>query len=175
MFFAISEAFSSIRDFMEAGGSVLWLIAILVFFMWAMIFERIWYFSHGHEYYVSDLASKWNNRNDKTSWHALQIREKFLAEAKSSINRNTTLIKTCIALAPLFGLLGTVTGMIEVFQVMAFSGGGDARAMAGGVSKATLPTMAGMVVSLSGIFAMIYISSVSERHTGILEERIKRV
>ena len=56
-----------------------------------------------------------------------------------------------------------------------FSGGGDARAMAGGVSKATLPTMAGMVVSLSGIFAMIYISSVSERHTGILEERIKRV
>jgi Biopolymer transport proteins len=67
------------------------------------------------------------------------IREKLLAEAKSSINRNTTLIKTCIALAPLFGLLGTVTGMIEVFQVMAFSGGGDARAMAGGVSKATLP------------------------------------
>ncbi|GIS35314.1 MAG: hypothetical protein Ct9H90mP6_05710 [Gammaproteobacteria bacterium] len=43
-------------------------------------------------------------------------------------------------------MLGTVTGMIEVFQVMAFSGGGDARAMAGGVSKATFPTMAGMVV-----------------------------
>ena len=175
MLFAITEAFSSIRDFMEAGGSVLWLIAILVFFMWAMIFERIWYFSHGHEFYIKDLASIWNNRSDKTSWHALQIREKFLAEAKSSINRNTTLIKTCIALAPLFGLLGTVTGMIEVFQVMAFSGGGDARAMAGGVSKATLPTMAGMVVSLSGIFAMIYISSMSDRHTGILEERIKRV
>jgi hypothetical protein len=82
MFFAITEAFSSIRDFMEAGGSVLWLIAILVFFMWAMIFERIWYFSHGHEFYVQDLASKWNNRNDKTSWHALQIREKMLSEAK---------------------------------------------------------------------------------------------
>ena len=57
MLFAITEAFSSIRDFMEAGGSVLWLIAILVFFMWAMIFERIWYFSHGHEFYVKDLAS----------------------------------------------------------------------------------------------------------------------
>ena len=64
--------------------------------------------------------------------------------------------------------------MIEVFQVMAFSGGGDARAMAGGVSKATLPTMAGMVVALSGIFAMIYISSMSDKHAGILEERIKR-
>ena len=160
---------------MEAGGSVLWLIALLVLLMWALIFERIYYLSHGHNVFLDSLVSKWDSRTHKTSWHALQIREKFLSEAKSSINRNTTLIKTCIALAPLFGLLGTVTGMIEVFQVMAFSGGGDARAMAGGVSKATLPTMAGMVVSLSGIFAMIYISSVSERHNGILEERIKRV
>ena len=113
-------------------------------------------------------------RADKTSWHALQIREKFLLEAKSSVNKNTTLIKTCIALAPLFGLLGTITGMIEVFQVMAFSGGGDARAMAGGVSKATLPTGRHGCISIRN-FAMIYISSVSERRTGILEEKIKRV
>ena len=175
MLFAFTEALSSIRDFMEQGGSVLWLIAILVFFMWGMIFERIWYLSHAHEEYVSDLASKWNSRKDKKSWHALQIREKMMSQAKMEINKNISIIQTCIVLAPLLGLLGTVTGMIEVFQVMAFSGGGDARAMAGGVSKATLPTMAGMVVSLSGIFAMIYISSVSDRHTGILEERIKRV
>ena len=100
MLFAITEAFSSIRDFMEAGGSVLWLIAILVFFMWAMIFERIWYFSHGHEFYIKDLASTWNNRSDKTSWHALQIREKMLSQAKVEINRNLTIIQTCVVLAP---------------------------------------------------------------------------
>ena len=94
MLFAITEAFSSIRDFMEAGGSVLWLIAILVFFMWAMIFERIWYFSHGHEFYVKDLASEWNNRADKKSWHALQIREKMLSQAKAEINKNLTIIQT---------------------------------------------------------------------------------
>ena len=58
--------------------------------------------------------------------------------------------------------------------MMAFSGGGDARAMAGGVSKATLPTMAGMVVALSGIFATIYINTVSERHLSGLEDTIKR-
>ena len=174
MQYAITESLISIRDFMEAGGMVLWLIALLVLLMWSLIFERIYYLSHGYQVFLDSLIHKWDNRNDKTSWKALQIRDKFIAEAKSSVNKNLTLIKTCIALAPLFGLLGTVTGMIEVFQVMAFSGGGDARAMAGGVSKATLPTMAGMVVSLSGIFAMIYISSVSERHTGILEEKIKR-
>ena len=56
--FAITEAFSSIRDFMEQGGSVLWLIAILVFFMWGMIFERIWYLSHAHNEYVSKLSTQ---------------------------------------------------------------------------------------------------------------------
>ena len=147
---------------MEAGGSVLWLIALLVFFMWSMIFERIWYFSHGHEFYVKDLSAKWNNRADKTSWHALQIREKMLSQAKVEINKNLSIIQTCVVLAPLFGLLGTVTGMIEVFQVMAFNGGGDARAMAG------------MVVALSGVFATIYLSSASDRHTNDLRELIKR-
>ena len=174
MFFAISEAFSSIRDFMEAGGSVLWLIAILVFAMWAMIYESIWFFSYGYNQYISVQSQKWNNRSDKTSWHALQIREKIISQAKIEISKNLSIIQTCVMLAPLFGLLGTVTGMIEVFQVMAFNGGGDARAMAGGVSKATLPTMAGMVVALSGVFASIYLNSASEKHKTDLNEIIKR-
>ena len=157
---------------MEAGGSVLWLIALLVLLMWGLIFERIYYLSHGHDVFLNSLVSKWDSRVDKTSWHALQIREKFLAEAKSSINKNTTLIKTCIALAPLFGLLGTVTGMIEVFQVMAFSGGGDARAMAGGVSKATLPTMAGMVSALSGVLVMIWLKNKVEENELLMGEYV---
>ena len=53
-----------------------------------------------------------------------------------------------IALLPMFGLLGTVTGMIQVFDVMASMGSGNARAMANGVSAATIPTMAGMVIAL---------------------------
>ena len=98
----------------------------------------------------------------------------FIKEPGLEINRNISIIQTCIVLAPLLGLLGTVTGMIEVFQVMAFNGGGDARAMAGGVSKATLPTMAGMVAAVSGSFAAIYLTSTSKRHESELNEIIKR-
>ena len=101
MLFAITEALSSIRDFMEQGGNVLWLIAILVFFMWGMIFERIWYLSHAHKEYVSQLAEKWNTREDKKSWYALQIREKMMSQAKMEINKNISIIQTCIVLAPL--------------------------------------------------------------------------
>ena len=68
------------------------------------------------------------------------------------LKRNVGLIKALIAICPLLGLLGTVTGMVSVFDVMTFSGTGNARAMAAGVSKATVPTMAGMVAALSGVY-----------------------
>ena len=174
MFYAITEAFNTLRDFMSAGGSVLWLIAILAAFMWAIILERIWYFNAGHRVYMDELKSQWDSVADHTSWKGGAIKEKLISQARTEVNRYLPLINTCVALAPLFGLLGTVTGMIEVFQVMAFNGGGDARAMAGGVSKATLPTMAGMVAALSGSFAAIYLTSTSKRHESELNDIIKR-
>ena len=174
MFYTITEAFNTLRDFMSAGGSVLWLIAILAAFMWAIILERIWYLNTGHKTYMQELSAEWEAVGDHTTWRAQQIKDKLTSQAKTEVNKYLSLVNTCVALAPLFGLLGTVTGMIEVFQVMAFNGGGDARAMAGGVSKATLPTMAGMVVALSGVFASIYLGSASDRHTNDLRELIKR-
>lgn len=158
---------------MSAGGSVLWLIAILAAFMWAIILERIWYFNSGHQIYMSSLKAEWNSIEDHSTWKAEQIKEKLISQAKAEVNRYLPLVNTCVALAPLFGLLGTVTGMIEVFQVMAFTGGGDARSMAGGVSKATLPTMAGMTTALSGVFATIYLNSARNREEILIKDTIK--
>ena len=158
---------------MSAGGSVLWLIAILAAFMWAIILERVWYFNSGHKEYMGELKSEWESISDHSSWKAQQIKDKLISQAKEAVNKHLPLINTCVALAPLFGLLGTVTGMIEVFQVMAFTGGGDARSMAGGVSKATLPTMAGMTTALSGVFATIYLNAARNREEGLIKEVIK--
>ena len=173
MFYAITEAFNTLRDFMSAGGIVLWLIAILAAFMWAIILERVWYFNSGHKEYMGELKSEWESISDHSSWKAQQIKDKLISQAKEAVNKHLPLINTCVALAPLFGLLGTVTGMIEVFQVMAFTGGGDARSMAGGVSKATLPTMAGMTTALSGVFATIYLNAARNREEGLIKEVIK--
>ena len=173
MFYAVTEAFNTLRDFMSAGGSVLWLIAILAAFMWAIILERIWYFNAGHQVYMGELKADWDSVADHASWKRTAIKEKLISQARTEVNRYLPLINTCVALAPLFGLLGTVTGMIEVFQVMAFTGGGDARSMAGGVSKATLPTMAGMTTALSGVFATIYLNSARNREETLIKETIR--
>jgi biopolymer transport protein ExbB len=82
------------------------------------------------------------------------------------------LIKIMVALCPLLGLLGTVTGMIEVFNIMAVTGGGDAKSMAGGVSRATVPTMAGMVAALSGVFANTYVTRIAQREGEFLEDNL---
>ena len=74
MFYAITEAFNTLRDFMSAGGSVLWLIAILAAFMWAIILERIWYFNAGHKVYMGELKSEWDAVADHASWKAGAIK-----------------------------------------------------------------------------------------------------
>ena len=156
--------FEVILAFMEKGGNVLWLIAALVFFMWTLIFERVWYFRSAWKADRAAVVSSWAGRNERKSWNAKKIRERLLSESRELINDNMNVIATCVALCPLLGLLGTVTGMIEVFNVMAVTGGG--------VSKATLPTMAGMVAALSGLFANTYLQRITNREQQLLADQL---
>lgn len=148
----VEQFFSDIRSFLESGGSVLYWLMVVVFGMWVLIIERVWYFRSAHPKQVAQVVKTWEARTDHKSWYAHRIREAMISQVSQNLNRGIPLIKTFVALCPLIGLLGTVTGMIEVFDIMAITGSGSARAMASGVSKATLPTMAGMVGAISGIF-----------------------
>jgi len=161
------EAFGSIRDFFEAGGVVLWGVFASTVLLWTFIIERLIYFRVELPRRMDEVRSAWAKRKDHTSWYARRIREQLLSEFSIDVNRNTEMVKVCTAVAPLFGLLGTVTGMIAVFDVMANLGTGNARAMASGVSQATLPTMAGMVVAISGIY---FCTSLPKRAKEALEE-----
>lgn len=142
----------SVGAFMAEGGDVLWLIAALTLVMWALALERLWYYRTELPQEQERALQLWQERSERHSWHAQQIQKAIISDIDMRINRNRPLISSLVALCPLLGLLGTVTGMIEVFHVMAVTGGGDVKLMAGGVSRATIPTMAGMVAALSGIF-----------------------
>jgi len=151
---------------------VLLLIAILTFVMWTLIFERVWYFKGSLKSDVQAALDQWENRSERKSWNARQIRHGLVSRIKQRINTNMDMIATLVSLCPLLGLLGTVTGMIEVFNVLAVTGGGDARQMAGGVSRATIPTMAGMVAALSGVFANTYLTRIAEREKQLFADHL---
>ncbi|MGI9273780.1 MAG: MotA/TolQ/ExbB proton channel family protein [Endozoicomonas sp.] len=166
------DALDAIRRFLEAGGPIMPWIAVLTFALWALMYDRFLYFRGGMKRDVQDAIDTWEGRSERKSWNARQIRRLLISRTGERINQGLPMIKTLVALCPLLGLLGTVTGMIEVFNIMAVTGGGDAKAMAGGVSQATIPTMSGMVAALSGVFGMTYIRRVADRESELLEDHL---
>ena len=164
------DSINAIRDFLDTGGQVLLVIAVLIFAMWLLILERFIYFFKGFRSYKQNVKAQWKNRAERNSWNAEQIRQAMISRASMRLDTNLALINVMVALCPLLGLLGTVTGMIEVFDVMAITGTGSARSMASGVSKATIPTMAGMVGALSGVFASTFLQRRAKREVELLED-----
>ncbi|HJP04665.1 MAG: biopolymer transporter ExbB [Chromatiales bacterium] len=169
----IAMPIEAVRDFLELGGDVLGLIAITIFAMWVLIVERLIFFRTTLTTLGNELREEWRARPDRKSWGAHQIREAMISRYSMSANFWVPVIQTLVALCPLLGLMGTVTGMIEVFDVMAISGTGNARSMASGVSKATIPTMAGMVGALSGVFLITIITRLIETRIEGLEEDLE--
>lgn len=144
-------AWDALNDFLAAGGTVLRIIMVTTFFMWALIIERLMYWSGAHGGVAKRAQRAWAARTDHKSWYAHAVRERLISEAVQEATRFNNVIRALVAVTPLLGLLGTVTGMVQVFDVMAVSGSSNARLMAAGISKATIPTMAGLVASLSGL------------------------
>jgi len=144
-------AYDALREFLVAGGPVLVVIMVTTFVMWALILERLMYWATAHGGVVARTKRAWAARDDRKSWYAHAVREKLLSEAKIEASQFNRLIRALVAVTPLLGLLGTVTGMVFVFDVMAVTGSSNARLMAAGITRATIPTMAGLVASLSGL------------------------
>ena len=152
----------AIRSFFEAGGNVLWAILLVTILMWSLIIERFWFFKYVMPQEVAGVRKEWDARAETTSWAAHRIRQQMISEVSIDARRYIGIIQVLMILLPLLGLLGTVTGMIQVFNVMAVVGTSNARLMAGGVSAATIPTMAGLVAALSGFYLAVYLKRRAE-------------
>ena len=141
-----------IREFFEAGGPVLWGILMVTIIMWTLIIERFWFFQYLLPQKRLEIIDEWGSINNKGDWFSMRMRDQMISEVATETKRFLLTIETMMQILPLLGLLGTVVGMIKVFDVMTFFGTGNARLMASGVSQATIPTMAGLVAAISGLY-----------------------
>lgn len=164
--------FNAIQDFVDQGGPVLWVIFATCTLLWLLILERIWYLRVAWPRRAPALIAEWNTRADCRSWRAKKIREATVSEVNMQLHSMLPLIKVLVALCPMLGLLGTVVGMVGVFEVIAVSGNDDAQAMARGVYRATIPTMAGLVVALTGIYFAVHLRQLAARETGRLVDQL---
>ena len=169
---SIHETIQAIRSFMDAGGGVLWAIGGVSCLLWFLVSERFWFLWGTFPNHTAGMIASWRQRRDRTSADAHRLRRMLLCEADLLLRRNLGLIRTLVAICPMLGLLGTVTGMIQVFDVMAVLGTGNARAMASGISRATIPTMAGMVVALPGLYFSALLETRTRRALGRLSDEL---
>ena len=166
------SVYHAIQDFVDQGGPVLWVLFATCLLLWLLILERLWFLRLVWPRRAPGLVAQWQARDDRWSWRAKKIREAMVSEVHMQLHLMLPLIKVLVALCPLLGLLGTVVGMIGVFEVIAVSGNDDAQAMASGVYRATIPTMAGLVVALTGIYFTVRLRQLADAETGRLVDRL---
>lgn len=141
-------------DLLELGGPILGLILLIAFAMWWLLFERMNYLFLQYPQELAAAREQWLARSEHRSWYAQQFRKDLTGSIATRLNQHFSLIGTLIKVCPLLGLLGTVVGMLEVFDALAATGSNNPRSMAAGVSKATVSTLAGMVVAIVGLLAV---------------------
>ena len=175
MLYYLALPFTSLLDFFDRGGPVIIVLFVLAIVMTTLLIERLFFFIAELKD-LSDISYKEvSNHKEANTWILNKIKLKNISVINVAANRNLLLIQGLIALCPLLGLLGTVTGMIEVFDIMAITGTGNARAMASGIAKATLPTMTGLFISIVGLFLLTAIKSTIDKATLDIKYGIEQI
>ena len=157
-----------LADLLELGGPILTLILAIALLIWFLIFRRFYYQRLIYPHVLDRARESWSRRGERTSWFAQQHRDDIVSTLGEGLAAGDTLIGTLIKVCPLLGLLGTVLGMLEVFDALAATGSNNPRSMAAGVSKATVSTLAGMVVAIVGLLA----NTVVDRRANAERERL---
>ena len=134
------------------GGPVLYLLFGLTLLIFILLVDKYLFIFVQSKSWVKKKFVDFLNSNPPDSTKYKFVEATLISNVKRKTASNIKFLDGLIGMTPMIGLLGTVYGMIEVFEVLSFMGTGNPRAMSSGVAKATIPTMAGMVISLFGLY-----------------------
>jgi biopolymer transport protein ExbB len=152
LFRVLLAPIESYQTLVGQGGVFVFWIFLCGVLLWTLSLERAWYFNKRLPKQVEQALASWRARAERKSWCALQVRRRMISQLTADMTRNFPLLRVLVPLSPLLGLIGTVAGMLEVFDSMSLHGSADATAMASGVSQAMVCTLTGLAVSISGLY-----------------------
>lgn len=136
----------------DRGGMVMWAIFAVSLLMWVLIIERYGYLLLVAPGIRSRLLDQWRQARSGEHGFDHRLQQALVSSFDSSLRQFLAPLHTLAEVLPLLGLLGTLTGMITVFDVITAFGTANARGMASGISEALITTMAGLVTALSGVY-----------------------
>lgn len=179
-------------EFAKTGGWVMVPVGVTSLLMWTLIGERLLTFRRlgrrdmgvqdavhavqgapvnhfGHGLRATLVRNFVRRRTGDRDLDRRILRECAL-KMQPAIERNLAVIAVLGSIAPLLGLLGTVSGMITTFTVIAELGTGNARPLAGGISEALVATEAGLLVAIPGLLVSVALSRRATRFSHQLDQ-----
>lgn len=174
----LHQLYSNVEALVYTGGDVLLILFGVAFLLWWFIIERLWFFfgPSRHRKDARELSDKlelalaWEARWDARK--AVWLRRRWVSESRLRTNRGMLAIKGLVQICPLLGLLGTITGMVEVFATMSITGSNSARLLSDGIARATYPTLAGLVIALSGYYFITLFEHRIRQESAALREHL---
>lgn len=137
----------------DQGGMTLWAILFASLLLWYLLIERYWFHWLRMPKFRDELRGEWSARPaDLAPSQQYRRIHALVSDLRAETNRNMLALQALVVILPLLGLLGTVSGMIKVFEVITVFGTGNTRGMASGISEALVTTMAGLFTALSGLY-----------------------
>ncbi|MBI9089678.1 MAG: MotA/TolQ/ExbB proton channel family protein [Desulfobacterium sp.] len=171
-----AHVFWSLVAYLQTGSIVMFPLVAVSVVMWTLIINRLVFFhriyrknmpreqagefvknnemppSQIYKGAVSLLVTQFLKHRTHTPKIDLYILDETVMEIVTDLDRHLAFIGVLAAVAPLLGLLGTVTGMMATFDIISTFGTGNARAMAGGISEALVTTQTGLLVAIPGLY-----------------------
>ena len=167
----LSADWSSLYKFIEEGGVIMYVLLILNIISFSIILYKLFYIV----YFQATISKQSDNIKKKIS-KKMNVTDKISILKEKVSNRIFKLeygmgfVKTTATISPLLGLLGTVIGIFESFQIVASKGLSDPTLFAGGISLALITTIGGLVVSIPNYFFYNFIISKYDSFEVKLEE-----
>ena len=192
---SLPEPFYKLLGYMNTGGVVMIPLALNSLIMWVLIIDRVLFFRRlyrknmdsrtalthiadnqmpdpvRYKGIVSMLVAEFIQRRSSSNRLDRFILDETVLKINHRLSDHLGLIGVLAAMAPLLGLLGTVTGMITTFDVLSIYGTGNIRAVAGGISEALITTQTGLVIAIPGLC----MKGILERRASILKKKIAAV
>lgn len=148
-----SDYSDGLATLFDQGGMVLWAILFASLLLWLLILERYWFHWQLLPRFRQQLWEQWNAQASVlTSALTMRRIHALVRDLRAEADHNMLALQALVGILPLLGLLGTVSGMIKVFEVITIFGSGNTRGMASGISEALVTTMAGLFTALSGLY-----------------------
>jgi biopolymer transport protein ExbB len=168
------ERFFDTLDYLYQGGSVIVPLIFVSVWMWYLIIKKLcilnyWKKQRGkNSNEIQSVMADFKNHKTPDPKINKRLLETLVKKRQNNIEHHVQTIFVLAAIAPLLGLLGTVTGMISTFEAISRFGTANARAMAAGISEALITTQIGLIVAVPGLF----MGHIIRRKTDVIQNQM---